>query len=342
MEEKLKIKTKVLENHDLRLIKKPSKIHTGGNTRVFRVECEGLGTQKAPKTYIIKQFILRELNSGDKEKTLKIAEREYRLTASAHKRNPKGIIEPYANELSEDENYYEILMEDGGSSIYMEIEGIKNDLDLFMNVMLQCAVILKSLHIAGIYQGDIKTKNFCIDHLRRVKLIDFGVSMNPLDTISNKDLGLINEQKQIQILGGTRPYLSPELLYERYHTHSIYNKKSDIFALGITFLEIMKCMTSDQLQLSMRVRSPVHGEDNKEFALRHHSWLKSEIDALEIGDQLLQSKFQLIFQHMLDFVPEKRPTAKTLAYLLQRLQKLDIGILAQKFEKDLLIGILYG
>ena len=69
---------------------------------------------------------------------------------------------------------------------------------------------------------DIKAGNILLDNKGNAKLADFGVSAQLLNTYSKK-----------QTMAGTPHWMSPEVL-----TKSEYNKKTDIWSLGITAIEM--------------------------------------------------------------------------------------------------------
>jgi serine/threonine protein kinase len=81
---------------------------------------------------------------------------------------------------------------------------------------------LEYLHDANMIHRDIKAGNILLDNSGNAKLADFGVSAQLLNTYSKK-----------QTMAGTPHWMSPEVL-----TKSEYNKKIDIWSLGITAIEM--------------------------------------------------------------------------------------------------------
>jgi serine/threonine protein kinase len=95
-------------------------------------------------------------------------------------------------------------------------------LTTFRTIAHQCLDALAYCHSCNFFHGDIKPANILLDAHSRVKLADFGLAGQRCDGESLP-------------MKGSLPYMSPELIRGR----STNGAANDIWALGITFLELL-------------------------------------------------------------------------------------------------------
>ena len=88
--------------------------------------------------------------------------------------------------------------------------------------MKQVVEGLSYLHKRGIVHRDIKASNL-LYHKGVIKIADFGISLLNSEGVGESKMGRF----------GSPYWMSPEVLSE-----SIYNDKTDIWALGITAIEL--------------------------------------------------------------------------------------------------------
>ena len=156
---------------------------------------------------------------------------------------------------------YDYISDENGHHLIMEhISGIPLD-DMIknktgpinelraINIFLKVLDAISHIHEKGIFHRDIKPSNIMIDESDRVKLLDFGIAKNNLNTENLTRIG--------SSVGGTPMYMSPEHVSKEKITSA-----SDIYSLGITLwhmvtgkepytnhteAEIMACILRDPL-----------------------------------------------------------------------------------------------
>jgi serine/threonine protein kinase len=97
-----------------------------------------------------------------------------------------------------------------------------SQMTLFLSQALEA---LGWVHQQGIIHRDIKPDNILVINHREVRLCDFGVALLPGEESSLEDL---------QAGVGTMNYMAPEVLEGK-----IYDHRADIYALGVTFYELL-------------------------------------------------------------------------------------------------------
>lgn len=182
------------------------------------------------------------------------------------------------------------------------------------HIMLQICDAVIYIHSKNIIHRDIKPQNIYYDANGEVKLGDFGISFLLNSTFN------VNENKRVM---GTAQYLAPEIIKGK--TPSF---QSDIYALGITFFELLtgnvpfdaKTPTEiAQLQLSAEMPSacklipeiPVEVEPiiykatNKDLELRYKTVQEMKDDLLNLyNNKKAMKKGRNFFQRLFGFSVE--------------------------------------
>ena len=110
----------------------------------------------------------------------------------------------------------------GGSVIdLIKAAGLQNE-EFIATVIEGTLRGLEYLHGNKKIHRDVKAGNILLDEYGNVKLADFGVSAELIDTLAHKDTVI-----------GTPFWMSPEVI-----SKSKYNNKTDIWSLGITAIEM--------------------------------------------------------------------------------------------------------
>ncbi|MFN8578069.1 MAG: protein kinase [Candidatus Sericytochromatia bacterium] len=114
------------------------------------------------------------------------------------------------------------LLDGKNLDIYKKYNNLS--IDNILYIFIQIAEALEYIHSKGIIHRDIKPENIMILSNNKVKITDFGISINN----TNREL-FSNE-----LLTGTISYMSPEQLYGKEPDF-----KSDIFSFGVLMYEIL-------------------------------------------------------------------------------------------------------
>ncbi|RWZ60588.1 Stk1 family PASTA domain-containing Ser/Thr kinase [Halobacillus fulvus] len=143
----------------------------------------------------------------------------------------------------EDDIYYMVMEYVDGMTLKQYIQqNSPIDVAEAVDIMMQVTSAISHAHDNGIVHRDIKPQNILIDQYGHVKVTDFGIAM----ALSATALTQTNS-----VLGSVH-YLSPEQARGGMAT-----KKSDVYALGIVFFELLTG------------RLPFSGESPVSIALKH-------------------------------------------------------------------------
>ncbi|MCA0969250.1 Stk1 family PASTA domain-containing Ser/Thr kinase [Halobacillus litoralis] len=168
--------------------------------------------------------------------------RFHREAQSATSLSHPNIVDIY--DVGEEEELYYMVMEYvDGMTLKQYIQQFSPiDITTTIDMMKQVASAIHHAHENGIVHRDIKPQNILVDHYGHVKVTDFGIAM----ALSGTSLTQTNS-----VLGSVH-YLSPEQARGGMAT-----KKSDVYALGIVFFELLTG------------RLPFSGESAVSIALKH-------------------------------------------------------------------------
>jgi serine/threonine protein kinase len=105
-------------------------------------------------------------------------------------------------------------------------ERIPLPLDVAIEVMLEVTEVVACLHKAGVVHRDIKPRNIAFNSAGDLKLLDFGLARLEREATMSGVGG--------HVVVGTPAYLSPEA-----HNHKRANPSFDLWALAVTFYEVL-------------------------------------------------------------------------------------------------------
>lgn len=204
-------------------------MHKNGTTDVF-IRHEELGhggfayvyratLKYTNKTYAIK-VISKEFADIKGKLTLKNLKNEMKLQKHLYHPNIVGSKMSFSDEL----NYYIVLEYCPGRSVREYLKKSDNGYltePETRKILKDVLLGLIFLHNNNIVHHDLKLENFVIGKNGKVKITDFGLSAL-----------LKNEDQKQHLLGGTKNYMSPEIIKNEAHSFGV-----DIWAIGVaTFM----------------------------------------------------------------------------------------------------------
>ncbi|MEG4322088.1 MULTISPECIES: AAA family ATPase [unclassified Microcoleus] len=190
-------------------------ISDGFNTSVYR------GIRQSDEEPVIIKILKAEFPTLEQITRLK---NEYKITQHLH---ADSIVKYYSLETYQ--NRLALISEDFGGNSLGQIISKKLDLTAFLNIGIQLASALNSLHQNGIIHKDIKPSNIIINlETGTVKLTDFSIASR-----LSKETPQINSTNLVE---GTVAYMSPEQTGRMNRT---LDYRSDFYSLGVTFYEML-------------------------------------------------------------------------------------------------------
>ena len=110
-------------------------------------------------------------------------------------------------------------------------------------------VTFSEMEAHNIYHGDIKPHNMIVDKYWNIKIIDFSIS-----AIKNESMTLATMHRE-NPLQGTPGYTAPEItemINQHRQTGEFLYSKSDVFSLGLVFLQMITLKNYDGYNIASR------------------------------------------------------------------------------------------
>ena len=230
-------------------------------------------SNKSLKNYVMKSINFELLNEENRKYTINEA---ILLKKIDH---PNIIKFKEVFEVKKPFNQFNIIMEyaekgDLNKLLQINIEKkIYFPEKLLLDWLCQICAALKYLHFKKIIHRDIKPANIFMNNLNQIKLGDFGISKNL------KTYGFASS------FVGSTYYLAPEIV-----DGENYSFEADIWALGVTFYELMN------LKKPFRANYPA-------------IYLEIKTKEVEEINSIYSKEFKDLIYQMLNKEPNKRPKA---------------------------------
>ncbi|MES2884305.1 MAG: tetratricopeptide repeat protein [Pseudomonadota bacterium] len=207
----------------------------------------------APLTGVSETWVARQAKTGER-RVFKFARDSTQLRALKREvtlyrllRETLGKAAPVARlldyQLDQPPCFIELEYCEAGSLLdWLSAGGAASNLDTRLDLMIQAAEAVATVHAQGVLHKDLKPANFLLsqtdDGQTRLVLADFGCGQlsepDRLDALAITRLGLTEAGAVSSEGSGTRLYLAPELLAGQPRT-----LRSDIFSLGVMLYQMV-------------------------------------------------------------------------------------------------------
>lgn len=165
--------------------------------------------------------------------------------------------------------------------------------DWWLKMMINVAIQLKSMHELNVIHNDIKPANLILDQvLETVSVIDYGLA---------NDFCHLNNSRSTRVVG-THGFMAPEV-YQGFYTD-----KSDVYALGATFvllLELGEIINDQSKKRKIKFFNP------SDAAWHYSKYFRNDV---------LRETITALCQQMMDDDPKNRPTMNEVIQTLCDLQ----------------------
>ncbi|VEU75490.1 serine/threonine protein kinase [Mycoplasmopsis maculosa] len=236
----IKINSRIYNKYKINKI-----IGNGGFSEVYKIENK-FSFDSDDKFYALKYLVLK--NENNKNGVINRFLQEIKIMKQVNSKFFPKYIDSY---LDDEEQYLVMEYIEGRNISELLKRNGKFSTEAAVSYVSQACEAIHELHTLNIIHRDIKSSNILINKLNEIRILDFGLSLDPDSQRHTEETKVV----------GSVCYMAPELCT----TNTSPSRKSDIYALGILLFELLTGIY------------PIQGKDAQETLKKQSSQLMPRV-----------------------------------------------------------------